>query len=243
MSKTDRLAPLELGAWSISTFVTPSNWKENCYLAQHLPTGDLVLIDPGGDDGAIADQIVACGGHLRSILLTHAHHDHVGGVAALARQFGVGCRLHPKDVRLLHHSPMYAMRFSQKKIELPGPFSVLAPEETLEAGGEPIRVLHTPGHTGGSVCYAFGGVAFTGDTLLFEVVGRLDLPGAEPQLIQVSVDHLLTTLDPDTLMLPGHGRPWRVGDARAWWAAAPPILPQYKGPAADPVLAEDHSHG
>ena len=83
MNETPVLSEPISGEWSITTFVTGGTWKENCYLVHHLPTGELALIDPGADDGQIAVRVRQEGGGLRYILLTHAHHDHVGGVATL----------------------------------------------------------------------------------------------------------------------------------------------------------------
>jgi glyoxylase-like metal-dependent hydrolase (beta-lactamase superfamily II) len=221
-----------LGEWSVTTFVTGGTWKENCYLVRHLPTGELALIDPGADDGQIAARVQQAGGGLRYMLLTHAHHDHVGAVAALARQFGVPCRLHRNDVRLLHHAPMYAWRFAQKRIELPTPYDAFEDGAVLQLGGQPIEVFHTPGHTAGSVCYAVGGTVFTGDTLLYQHVGRVDLPGSDMRLIRPSISQLIQRLPPETIILPGHGRPWSLREAQVWWATAADALPQYTEPSA-----------
>jgi hydroxyacylglutathione hydrolase len=235
MDEISVLPEIVIDEWSITTFVSGSTWKENCYLVRHLSTGELALIDPGADDGQIAAQIQDAGGILRHMLLTHAHHDHVGAVAALGRRFGVACRLHRNDVRLLHHAPMYAWRFAQRKIELPKPFHVLEDMPALQLGGHPIEVLHTPGHTAGSVCYAVGGAVFTGDTLLFQHVGRVDLPGSDVQLLKLSIDQLIQRLPPEATIFPGHGRLWSMQEAQQWWAGAAETGPQYTKPSAQPA--------
>ena len=89
ISQTAVLSETIAGIWSVTTFVTGGDWKENCYLLRHLPTGEQALIDPGADDGQIAERVQTAGGPLRHILLTHAHHDHVGAAAASARRFDV----------------------------------------------------------------------------------------------------------------------------------------------------------
>jgi len=221
-----------VGEWSITTYVTGGNWKENCYLMAHGRTGDLLLIDPGSADPIIADHVVAAGGQLRHMLLTHAHHDHVGGVVGLSRQFGVSCRLHRSDVRLLRHAPMYALRFSKQTIETPKDHEVYG-EEPLILGGQVIQVLPVPGHTAGSVCLALGGVVFTGDTLMYEIVGRVDLPGSEPDRLIPSINHLLAALPTETVIFPGHGRPWTIGEAKAWWSRLEGPAPAYKEPYAN----------
>lgn len=231
-----------MGEYQITTFVTGGAWKENCYLIRHRESDELAIIDPGADDSQIASFAQSQGGAVRHILLTHAHHDHVGAVAALARQFGVPCRVHRGDVRLLHHAPMYAWRFAQKKIELPKPYDALEDVPVLQLGGQPIEVLHTPGHTSGSVCYAVGGTVFTGDTLLYQHVGRVDLPGSDVRLIKPSIDCLMQRLSPDTIVLPGHGRPWSMREAQSWWATAADSLPQYTEPSAQQVMADVEHH-
>ena len=229
MNRTRVTQELAIGDWSIATFVTGGNWKENCYLVEHRPTGEMALIDPGADDGEIAARVVAAGGRLCHLLLTHAHHDHVGAVAALASQFGVTCRLHGSDVRLLRHAPMYALRFSQLTIEAPGAHEVFGPDE-LTIGGTAIQILHCPGHTTGSVCLAWAGFAFTGDTLLHEIVGRVDLPGSQPEALVPSIEVMLASLPPATVLLPGHGRPWTISEARQWWTELKGPAPVYKEP-------------
>jgi hydroxyacylglutathione hydrolase len=222
------LTEVVLGDFQITTFVTGGTWKENCYLVRHIETGELALIDPGEDDGQIVAAIRQQGNALRYLLLTHAHHDHVGAVAALARQFDVPCRVHRGDVRLLHHAPMYAWRFAQKRIEAPLPYIVHETPPGLRLGEQAIEVWHTPGHTSGSVCYAVGRAVFTGDTLLYQHVGRVDLPGGDGQLMIESMHRLTAQLPSETVVLPGHGRPWTMGEARQWWeSVASESLPQY----------------
>ena len=235
MGETAALIETTRGEYQVTTLVTGGTWKENCYLVHHVDTGELALIDPGEDAGQIVMLVQNWGSALRYILLTHAHHDHVGAVAALARQFGVAAHVHRADVRLLHHAPMYAWRFANRKIEAPIPCVVHDDQLDLRLGGQPIEVIHTPGHTSGSVCYVLGGAVFTGDTLLFEHVGRVDLPGADAQQIKASIDHLVQRLPPQTIVLPGHGRPWSIGEAQNWWTTAAVSLPPYTEPAAHRV--------
>jgi hydroxyacylglutathione hydrolase len=231
IAETMLLTEITIGGFQLTTFVTGAAWKENCYLVRHVDTDELALVDPGADDGQIVAAIQNHGSMLRHILLTHAHHDHVGAVAALARQFGVPCRLHCNDVRLLHHAPMYAWRFARTRIEAPMPYVVHENPPALFLGGQPIEVFHTPGHTSGSVCYALGSAVFTGDTLLFQHVGRVDLPGADGELIKASIDGLIRRLPPETVLLPGHGRPWELREARLWWKTAAASLPQFAEPS------------
>jgi hydroxyacylglutathione hydrolase len=203
----------------VAATITDPRWKENCYIVQHQTSREQVLIDPGDRADAIMQAIADGGGQLRHILLTHTHFDHVGAAAAISKLFGLPCRLHKDDVRLLHHAPMYALRFAGKSIEMPVSYQALD-DKPLQFGEQTIEVIHTPGHTRGSVCYQIGGLLFTGDTLLRQRVGRTDLPGGDPVPLKESINRLLTELPEDTPLFPGHGRPWTIGEARAWWSAA-----------------------
>src|SRR3990167_42154 len=103
---------ISLGEYRIVTIVTGDSWRENCYLVHHLASRELALIDPGDDSDSIVRAVVESDAGLRHILLTHAHHDHVGAVAALCQRFSLACNVHKGDARLMRHAPMYAMRFA-----------------------------------------------------------------------------------------------------------------------------------
>lgn len=218
-----------LGGYRITTIVTGAEWAENCYLILDILSGEQTLIDPGGDAERTVQAILDGGGQLNHILLTHAHHDHVGAVAAVCRRFKLSCAIHKNDVRLLRHAPMYALRFARLEIEVPEPFEAFEGSPEFTPGKQPIRVIHTPGHTAGSVCYHLNDFVFTGDTLLRQHVGRTDLPGGDPEQLKNSVVRLLTGLPENTMIFPGHGSTWTIGEARGWWksaAALPPMFTQ-----------------
>lgn len=199
--------------------VTTGRWREHCYVARHVPSGDCLVVDPGDDAETIAGVAAEDGGRIRGIVLTHAHYDHVGALAGLWGATGVPFYLHPADMKLLRRAPLYAMSFEQRALAAP-PEGRDVTAASITLGGQPLRALHLPGHTPGGMAYALGDVAFIGDTLLFEQTGRVDLPGGDRAQIVGAVTSLLAWLPADTLLLPGHGRPWTVGDARAWWARA-----------------------
>jgi len=221
-------ATLSLGQYRILRIVTGEAWRENCYLVTHVPSGEMALVDPGDDADSVIRAVLGGGTRLHHILLTHAHHDHVGAVAALCRRFGLACDVHKDDARLLRHAPMYAMRFARKHIEPPAPFRVFEDQPALQLGERSVQVIHTPGHTSGSVCYDFRGFVFTGDTLLYQRVGRTDLPGGDAKLLAASVSRLVERLPGDTVMFPGHGRPWTLAEAQNWWRGVAASAPQHK---------------
>jgi glyoxylase-like metal-dependent hydrolase (beta-lactamase superfamily II) len=220
----------EIGQLRVVTIMTGAPWRENCHLVTDIESGDSLLLDPG----ALPDEILALtrrfDATIRAVALTHGHHDHVGAVADVCRTLGLPCYIHAGDVRLARQAPLWAFRFSGRKIEVPAPLEPLDPS-AREIGGLPLRVLETPGHTQGGVCFIFDGVAVTGDTLLYRHVGRTDLPGGNLERLKESVGVLLANLSDSTVLLAGHGRPWTAGEARAWWDEAsenPSVLDEHR---------------
>ena len=210
------LLEYEYGGCRISCLVTGEEWKQNTYIVTHKSSSNTIVIDPGDNADFIIQQIEDARGKCAHILLTHAHHDHVGAASILSEHYNMACKLHQKDVRLLVHAPMYVFSFAKKKILAVSRFKTF--EELCLADEEPtIRALHTPGHTKGSVCYIMDGFVFTGDTLLYQHVGRTDLPGSSAEEIAGSVGKLLNQLHDDIILFPGHGKPWTIGEAKAWW--------------------------
>lgn len=222
MSKRETI---NLGDYRITKIVTGQYWMENCYLVSHLPSGEQALIDPGENADSIVQAVLDNGTQLRYIFLTHAHHDHVGAVAALCRRFDLPCRVHKDDLRLLRHAPMYALRFAHKQIQAADRIEIFDEQISFSLGKQQIRVIHTPGHTSGSVCFSFDNFVFTGDTLMNQHIGRTDLPGGDPALLASSVNQLLAYLSGETILFPGHGEPWPLEQAHIWWkkvAGSPP---------------------
>jgi hydroxyacylglutathione hydrolase len=207
------------GGYHITCLVTGDKWKQNAYLVTHTASSRTVLIDPGDSAEFIIQMLASQGGKVVDILLTHPHHDHVGAVAQLTQHYDLDCKLHKLDLRLLMQAPMYALTFAQKRIP---PVTRFQTFEVLQANcGEPaVRSIHTPGHTKGSTCFLFDGFVFTGDTLLNGYIGRTDLPGGSLPALNASVGALLAELPEDTVIFPGHGKPWTIGDARKWWDAS-----------------------
>ncbi len=215
-----------VGNYKVVTTPT-GRWRENCYLVRHVPTGDLVLIDPGDDAHLILKAIEDEGSQLKLIILTHAHHDHVGAVKSVCEKFQMHFYLHKDDVKLLNRAPTYALAFEKKTIEISKNYRLFGSDD-LNWGGERINLMNLPGHTQGGVCFHFGGIAFTGDTLLNEFIGRTDLPGADAAALAKSITTMLSTLPDDTLLFPGHGKPWTVAAATRWWESQQDSAREYR---------------
>jgi hydroxyacylglutathione hydrolase len=162
----------------------------------------------------IADELVARDWTLKLIVSTHGHWDHIGDNAAVAAHTGADIAVHPLDRdRLTNPSPVWA------------PFEIVpsVPAVELAEGGEVrfgsivLRVLHTPGHTEGSVCLLAGddGLLYSGDTLFAAGWGRVDLPGGDPEAMVESLGRLLT-LEDGVRVYPGHGANTTIGRERPW---------------------------
>lgn len=208
---------LQVGQFEITTIVTGGKWKENCYLVKHIPTEEMILVDPGDDVDVISDIVNNQQGTLTMILLTHAHHDHIGAVKQLCQSFDVMSYLSKRDARLLRQAPLYAATFAGRSILLPDQIELYEDLESIPFGNSLIGVILTAGHTPGSVCYSFGDFLFTGDILLYEHVGRTDLPGGNEQEILEAVQKLLEISGEQCLVFPGHGRRWTIAKAQEWW--------------------------
>jgi hydroxyacylglutathione hydrolase len=164
----------------------------NCYILVDESTNAAAVVDPGGSDEAVIRQLE--GLDVKCILLTHGHFDHTGAVAALRRALpGVTVYLHPADQALLGAGDMPAV----------GETSPCQEGDVIALGGLEIHVLHTPGHTPGSVCYQVGDVLFTGDTLFQGSMGRTDLTGGSYDQIMASLKRL-GNLPGNCQVLPGH---------------------------------------
>lgn len=202
-------------------------WCENSYLVRHIPSNDLLLIDPGGEAPEILKTIHKENGDLRLILLTHAHHDHMGAVKQICEHFELPYFLHSSEIRLLKRVPLYAMSLENRVVEISDNYGFLG-EKKLQWCGDAIKFLHLPGHTEGGVCYYFDGIAFTGDTLLNRRIGRTDLPGACAGLLNNSITKLLNELPDNTILFPGHGESWNLDEARSWWKISFEAPPEHR---------------
>ena len=175
------------------TSLTAGSIGTNCYILYDEATLDAVVIDPS-DEAALAEaRIQALGLRVRAILLTHGHFDHGGDVERIRRRTGAPVYLHPADTALpswLTHGVTHTDEISDG--------------EELDLAGMRFRVLHTPGHTPGSVCFLCGELLFAGDTLFAGSCGRTDLPGGSGADMMRSLRRL-AELPGDYRVLPGHG--------------------------------------
>jgi len=188
----------------------------NCTILGDEEAGEAIVIDPGDEVGRIHRRLTQLGLKLKQILVTHAHIDHVGGALKLKRLTGAPILLNENDLPLLK---MMAMQAGWLGIATP---ETAPPDASLDDGQRvgleryPAQVLHTPGHTQGSVCLHFAPLkmVIAGDTLFAGSIGRTDLPGGNSQQIIDSIETRLLALPDETRVLPGHGPATTIGQER-----------------------------
>ena len=188
----------------------------NCSIIGDEASHEAMVIDPGDD---IEDVLAIIRKHnleVKQIVITHAHIDHVGGAMKLRSATGAPIVLSQNDYALLK---MLDMQAAWIGVAAPGAVEIdhsLAPGETVSAGSLSASVLHTPGHTEGSICLYFPSEKklIAGDTLFAGSIGRTDLPGGSYQKILRSLHDTVLALPDETIVVPGHGPLTTIGDER-----------------------------
>ena len=169
-------------------------YQTNCYLVWEENSPTCVVIDPGYEPDTILDEAKKLGKEITAVLLTHGHFDHVGGVRELAAETGCPVYLHEAELSMPPQMTAGPLFYTNTYGE--GDF--------VEAAGLSFKVLHTPGHTPGSVCLLCENAMFSGDTLFWGSCGRTDLPGGSWVTIRKSLLRL-AELSGDYDVYPGHG--------------------------------------
>ncbi len=189
----------------IITAHTVGAFQENCYLVVDDDSGRAVLVDPGAEGERLVEAVRRSGAELDAIWLTHAHLDHVGGVAAVRRVWDVPIYLHPADTLLYQNASRQAAAYGLPFEDPPPADHDLADGDTVRVGSLAFQVMHVPGHAPGLVAFHGNGVALVGDLIFAGSIGRTDLPMSDPAHMQESLERA-TTLPPETALYPGHGR-------------------------------------
>lgn len=187
------------------------NFAENCYLVADTALKKAAVVDPGEDAAMFLEALEARGWSADAIWLTHAHVDHVAGVKPVKDATGAPVWLHPADRPLYDHATEQALMFGLRIETPPPPDHALGEGSVMRIGEFAFDVLHTPGHSPGSVTFAGHGVLLVGDVLFAGSVGRTDLPGGDTSTLVRSIREKLYTFGADTRVLPGHGPETTIG--------------------------------
>ena len=188
----------------------------NCTLLGDEDAREAIVIDPGDEVTQIYRRVTDLGLKLKQILVTHGHIDHVGGALKLKRLTGAPIFLNENDLPLLKMMDAQAAWLGIPTPEVSAPDSSLTDGMRVGLDRYPAEVLHTPGHTQGSICLHFVPLKMliAGDTLFAGSIGRTDLPGGNSHQIIESIESRLLPLADDTRVLPGHGPTTTIGAER-----------------------------
>jgi len=188
----------------------------NCSIFGDEQTREALVVDPGDEIGRILQVLKRHGLTLKGIVITHAHIDHIGGAQKLKKATGAPVYMNPNDAEL---QKMMEVQAGWLGIETPDAVEIDSPAMDggkLVVGATEFHVLHTPGHTQGSISLWIPseGKLVAGDTLFRDSIGRTDLPGGDPRQILRSIHEKLLPLPEETVVFPGHGESTTIGRER-----------------------------
>jgi hydroxyacylglutathione hydrolase len=182
-------------------------FQENCWIVGSRQRGEAVVIDPGDEPEEILAIARDMGVKITRVLASHAHLDHIMAAGAIVEATGAPFLLHAGDVTIAENMPLAARMWLGHDVPPPPPPDAFPVDgQDIEVAGVTLRVIHTPGHTPGSISLyaAEAHLLFSGDTLFRESIGRTDLPGGDTETIFSSIRERLYSLPKDTRVLPGH---------------------------------------
>lgn len=186
----------------------------NCSIVGDSEAGEAMVVDPGGDLVKIREILAAKGLKCTQIVVTHAHLDHIAGARRLSQMTGAPVFYNQLDLPLVEMMDVQASWLGVGVPEVAPPDASAEEGMKVTAGSIVGEVMHTPGHTEGSVCLYFPAqsLLLAGDTLFKGGIGRTDLPGGDTKKILASLRGRLTGLPQETRVIPGHGAETTIGD-------------------------------
>jgi hydroxyacylglutathione hydrolase len=190
--------------------IVVSPLASNCWIVG-AEGGEGLIIDPGGNHDDISRAIAADSMDIKLIILTHGHSDHIASLYEIQAGTGAEVAVHAADADFLEGRGSYSSQFGISYKTPHPPDRLLHEGDTLGITGLELTVIHTPGHTPGSICLYAPGKVFTGDTLFRRGIGTTMMPGSSRSQLTDSIILKLMTLPDETVIYPGHGRETTIG--------------------------------
>ncbi|MCH7953629.1 MAG: MBL fold metallo-hydrolase [Chloroflexi bacterium] len=186
-------------------------FQENCWVIGNRRTGEAICIDPGDQPQDILAMAREMGVKIKAIANSHAHVDHILGVGDIKNETGAKFLMHRDEAAIAAQAAKSALMLVGREVADP-PTPDYHPEDgdIVEVEGVKLTVIHTPGHTPGSLSYYTDGMLFSGDTLFAGSIGRTDLPGGDYEQEMASIIDKLLVLPDETRVLPGHMQETRI---------------------------------
>jgi hydroxyacylglutathione hydrolase len=188
--------------------------ETNCYLVYCPETLECAVVDPGAEAERIVRVIAEKGLHPIAILNTHGHVDHIGANRDIKDRFNIPLSIHSSDSAMLESVHQFEIGLLIGAKASPSADNLLKDGDKIEIGKSFLKVIHTPGHSPGSVSFLGDGFILSGDTLFSGGVGRTDLPGGSWDTLVSTIKNKILTMPEDTTVLPGHGPPTTVGQEK-----------------------------
>ena len=198
--------------------LTVGPFQENCYIVGDEETGEGALVDPGDEAARIAIAVEQTNLEIAQILITHAHIDHVGAVAALVEEYACPVLMHAEAEAMLQELPTQAMMMGLRFGKVPTVDRHIQDREEIKVGGLELASLYTPGHAPGHLAFYSESekLVLSGDALFAGSVGRVDLPGGSMEVLMKSIEERLLTLPDETKVYSGHGPQTTIGNEKAY---------------------------
>lgn len=186
--------------------------QTNCYVLTNENGSFYIVVDPGDSSESVVEFLKKK--TVDYILLTHCHYDHIAGLNTLKKYFDAPVIVHYSEAHWLTEPALNLSEFKSNPICCEWPEILLHGDEIIKCDSHNIRVIHTPGHSPGSVSYVIGQFVFTGDTLMAGLIGPTTLPHGNREQLILSIKEKLFNLHDDMIVLPGHGGRTTIGNEK-----------------------------
>lgn len=195
--------------------VVVGTFQENCYIISSQQTKEAIIIDPGDESERILEVAKDMGVNVKVIANSHGHGDHVMAISGIKQIHDIPFLIHNSEIPVLERSNQSMRDYLGDNLSgIPQPDGYVEDNGKVSVAGLDLHVIHTPGHTPGSVSYFVNGLLFSGDTLFRGSIGRTDLPGGSYEQIMEGITNKLLKLPDDTIVLPGHMLQTSIGEER-----------------------------